>query len=195
MPNINPSPITYEGVFGADDRRQINGSFEQQLISNVVPVQLTNPTSATDLMTATLQARTLNAVGEGLEIFGAGVVNLTTTTSAATFAVKLGGVTIASFTTGSFAVGAINLGWNFTLTATVASVDAFGNITLETHGALNASLTTAAGSITAYNDTNVAVSSSIAAATPLLLEVTGLLAAGNAASFIAQRQLLVELLN
>ncbi len=194
MPNSSPAPLIYDGAIHGDSRKILNQTFEQQLIANITPVQATNPTSATNLQTAILQAGTLSRVGQSLEIFGAGIVNLTTTTSAATFAVVLGGVTIATFTTTAFAI-ALNLGWNLTITATVVSVDSGGNITLETHGSLSAATTTAAGAIAGFNDVNIAVSSSIAAGSALTLAFTGLLAAGNAASFINQRQLLAELLN
>jgi len=195
MPNANPNAFIYDGAIHGDSRKLLNQTYEQELVANVTPVQATNPTVATNLQTATLNAGTLSRVGQSLEIFAAGIVNLTTTTSAVTFAFILGGVTIASFTTGAFAVGALNLGWNGTITATVVSVDSGGNVTLETHGSLGGALTTAAGSITAYNDTNTAVSSSIAAASSLTLQVQATLAAGNAASFVTSRQLLVELLN
>jgi hypothetical protein len=195
MPNLNPLPITYEGAFSGDAREQVNDSFEQQLVGTAVVVQATNPTVATNLMTATLNANSLDTIGSALEIFGAGIVNLTTTTSAVTFAVILGGVTIATFTTGNFAIGALNLPWNMTLCATVTSVAQGGGVTVECHGNLNASLTTAVGSVTTFNDINVAVSSSIAFGSPVLLQFQATLAAGNAASFVSQRQLTVELLN
>ena len=194
MPNSSPAPLIYDGVIHGDSRKVINQTFEQQLIANTAVVQATNPTSAANLQTAVLQAGTLSRVGQSLEIFGAGIVNLTTTTSAVTIAVVLGGVTIATFTTTAFAI-ALNLGWNLTVTATVVSVDSGGNVTLETHGSLSAAVTTAAGAIAGFNDVNIAVSSSIAAAGALTLAFTALLAAGNAASFVNQRQLLAELLN
>lgn len=195
MPNASPNPMFYDGAIHGDSRAIINGTFEQALIANTTPVQNTNPTSATNMQTGILQASTLVKVGQSLQISGAGLVNLTTTTSAVTFAVVLGGVTLATFTTGNYAVGAINLSWNLGMTATVASVASGGNVTFESHGQVGASLTTLAGAITAYNDSNVAVSSAVAAATALTLAFTGFLAAGNAASFISQRQLLVELYN
>ena len=195
MPNISPNPLIYEGTLDGSARNVINNSFEQQLVSNTTVVQNTNPTSATNMMTAAIQANTLSRVGQTLQVFAAGLVNLTTTTSAATFAVKLGTVTLASFLTGNFAVGAINLSWNLSILATVVSVDSAGGVILECHGTVGASLTTLAGAITSYNDSNVAVLSSVPAAGPLTLACTGFLAAGNAASFINQRQLIVDLLN
>jgi len=193
MPNNSPNPLFYDGVISGDVRNIINGTFRQQLIANTTVVQNTNPTSATNMMTAILQANTLAAVGDGIEIWAAGTVNLTTTTSAATFAIVLGGVTIATFTTGNFAVGALNLAWNLQINSTVVTVAVGGNVTLETHGTVNASLTTAAGATTSYNDINVAVSSAIVGGSTLTLAITGFLAAGNAASFINQRQLQVWL--
>src|SRR5262252_3652066 len=123
MPNSSPNPFFYDGAIHGDSRKLINQTFEQSLIVNTTTVQATNPTSATNLMTAVLQAATLSRVGQTLTVSGAGIVNLTTTTSAVTFAVILGGVTIATFTTGNFAVGAINLGWNLSINASVVTVD------------------------------------------------------------------------
>src|SRR5215471_296775 len=160
MPNSSPNPFFYDGAIHGDSRKLINQTFEQSLVVNTTTVQATNPTSATNLMTASIQAGTLARVGQNLVVSAAGIVNLTTSTSTATFAVILGGVTIATFTTGAFAIS-LNLGWNLSINATVASVDSGGNVTLETHGQASGALTTAAGAITAYNDTNTAVSSSI----------------------------------
>src|SRR6266850_7111928 len=99
MPNNSPNPLFYDGAIHGDSRRIINQTFEQSLIANTTPVQNTNPTSATNMMTAAIQAATLSRVGQTMQITAAGLVNLTTTTSAATFAVVFGGVTIASFLT------------------------------------------------------------------------------------------------
>lgn len=196
MPNNAAQPLIHDGAFSRDGGiSDILSCFERQLIANTTVVQNTNPTSATNMMTGTIKAGTLSKVGQTLQVFAAGIVNLTTTTSAATFAVVLGGVTIATFTTGNYAVGAINLSWNLSIEATVASVDSGGNITVECHGFASGSLTTLAGATTSYNDSAVAVSSSIAAASDQTLAITGFLAAGNAASFINQRQLVVDVYN
>jgi hypothetical protein len=199
MPNLNPNPIFYDGPITDGSKVLLNSTFEQQLVGNVTPVQATNPTAAANLMTATLQPGTLAGIGEGLEIFGAGIINLTTSTSTLTIAVILGGVTVATFTTGAFAIS-LNLPWNFTVVLTAASFAPAagtpgGSFTVECHGTLQGALTTAAGSITAYNDTNTAASSSINNSVPTLLQVQATIGTGNAASFVTQRQLLVEVLN
>ena len=195
MPNSSPAPVTYEGAFDASARRQVNGTFAQQLVSNTTVVQATNPTSAAALMSASLQGGTLSRVGQTLQINGAGIVNLTTSTATVTFTVVFGGVTIATIVTGSYAVGAINLSWVMNLNATVATIDAGGNVTLEVHGTVSSSLTTLAGALTMAGDSNVAVSSSIAAASAQTLVTNALISAGNAASFVNQRQLVINLLN
>lgn len=194
MPNSSPNPLIYDGAVAGSTRQLINSTFEQQLVANVTPVQATNPTSATNLMTATLQAGTLSGVGEGLLITGAGIINLTTSTSTLTIAVIIGGVTVATWTTGAFAIS-LNLGWNFAINVIAASVSTAGAITAETHGTLNGALTTAAGAITSYNDTNTAVSSSINFGVPVLVQVQATIGTGNASSFVTERQLLIELLN
>lgn len=199
MPNLTVQPFIFDGAVAGSTRNLLNSTFEQQVVANTTVVQATNPTSATNLMTATLPVGFFTAVGQSVEIWGAGIVNLTTTTSAITIAVILGGVTIATFTTGAYAIS-LNLPWNLSLFATVTSItQAQGivgsSVTLEVHGTVQASLTTAAGATTAYNDTNTAVSSSISNTTPTLLQFQVTLAAGNAASFINQRQACVELLN
>lgn len=195
MPTISPSPLVYEGALSGDSRRVINQTFGQCLVGNTTVVQATNPTSAANLMTATLLPGTLSRVGQTLQIVGNGITNLTTTTSAVTIAVVLGTVTIATITTGNVAVGALNLPWQMNLLATVASIDSGGNITLETHGTLAQAITTTTAGLTVFNDVNVAVSSSIPAAGSLSLTFTALLAAGNAASFVSQRQLIATLIN
>lgn len=199
MPSLTTQPLTFDGVVAGSTRNLLNSTFEQQCVANTTVVQATNPTSATNLMTATLPVGFFTAVGQSIEIWGAGIVNLTTTTSAVTIAIILGGVTIATFTTGSYAIS-LNLPWNVSVFATVTSITASQGIpgvavTLEVHGTLQASLTTAAGSTTAYNDTNTAVSSSISNTAATVLQVQATLAAGNAASFVNQRQLCVEFLN
>lgn len=196
MPNPNPKPLIYDGAVNGDTRRVLNGSFEQCLIGNTTVVQATNPTSIADLMTGVIKGGTLNALGQSLQIWGFGITNLTTTTGAITITVVLGGVTIATIVTGNVAVGALNLPWNLSLVCTVASVDASGNVTLECHGTLSQNLTTVAAATTSYNDTNIAVSSSINAAIDQTLQIRATLAgAGNAASFVNQRQLIVDLYN
>lgn len=195
MPNPNAQPVTYEGTFSADARRQVNTSFEQCLIASAVPVQATNPTSIADLMTCVIKGGTLNQVGQSLQIWGAGITNLTTTTAALTITVVLGGVTIATIVTGNVAVGALNLPWQLNLICTVASVDAGGNVTLECHGSLSQNLTTTAAAATSYSDTNTAASNAIAAAVDKTLQIRATISAGNAASFVNQRQLIVDLFN
>src|SRR5215469_926676 len=169
MPNSNPAPFFYDGAITGDVRKQLNNTFIQQLFANITPVQATNPTSATDLQTVTLPAGTLTTVGQTLELWAAGLVNLTTTTAALTLALKLGGVSIASFTTGNITVG-FNSIWNVFADMTVASVSSTGAITLEVHGSLDATLASLGGSVTTFNDSNTAVSSSIGPG-PLLFEL------------------------
>lgn len=194
MPNSSPQPFVHQGAFDASAVADLQSCIERTLVSNTTVVQNTNPTAATNMMTASLQPGTLSRVGQTLQIFAAGIVNLTTTTSAATFAAVLNGVTLATFTTGNYAVGAINLSWNMNLLATVVSVDSTGSAVCECHGQVSGSLTTLAGAVTSYNDSNVAVLSTIPTGGGLLA-ITGFLAAGNAASFINQRQLVVDLYN
>src|ERR1700743_1217279 len=93
--------------------RMATGSFAQRalnvlsyrLVSNVTPVSLTNPTSATDLMTYTFppnpmgSGNILNDGGKGFDLFCAGTYNLAAS-STVVFTIKLGGVTLATFTTG-----------------------------------------------------------------------------------------------
>lgn len=195
MPNPSVQPLATLGVITGDAQRAINGSFEQCLIANVTVVQATNPTAATNLMTGTIKGGTLSAVGQSLQIWGSGITNLTTTTAALTITVILGGVTIATIVTGNVAVGALNLPWQLNLIATVASIDKGGNVTLECHGSLSQNLTTTAAANTAYSDTNTAASSAIAAATDQTLQIQATISAGNAASFVNQRQLIVDLYN
>jgi hypothetical protein len=193
MPNLNPDPLIYQGALDGAAANVLNGSFVQQLVGNATPVSLTNPTVATDMMTATLQPNTVDAAGDGLRIFAAGTYNLGLA-STLVFTIKLGGVTIATFTTASQATTAVTLGWQVDLVATVVTPGASG--TLEVHGALNFdSGATLAAACTTFLDSNIAVSSAINLTAPALLEIMSNLGSGNAGSNITQRQLTVELMN
>lgn len=196
MPNTSPSPLFYDGAVSGDVRKIINQTFSQQLVSNTTVVQATNPTATANLMSAVLQPGTLSRVGQTLQIFGTGITNLTTTTGSLTLTVNLGAVALAAIATGPVAVGALNLPWQLNLFATVVSVDSGGNVVLESHGTLGQALTTTVAGLTTYNDVNVAVLTAVPAAGSLTLQFTCIMSgAGNAASFVNQRQLVVNLLN
>jgi hypothetical protein len=170
-----------------------------RLLSNVTPVSLTNPTAATDLMTFALPQNPLgngciiNETGRGLDIFACGTYNLAAS-STVVFTIKLGTVTIATFTTASQTNTSVTLNWQLRLRALIASVGSAG--TLETHGALlfdSGATLPAAASV--FLDGNTGVSAAIDLTLNPLLEIMANFGTGNASSVIAQRVLDITLLN
>lgn len=195
MPNNNPNAFFRDGLMTGEHRALLNSIFRQQLLGIATPVQALNPTAATDLITGIVKGGTLDTVGQSLEIYGAGITNLTTSTAGMTITIKLGGVTLCVLgPSGNITIG-FNSIWNFTVTATVISVASSGAVTLEVHGGLNATLAALGGAVTTYNDQITAASSSVSAQFDQTLEIMGTISAGNAASFITQRQLAVYLDN
>ncbi len=190
MPTLNPNPVPYRGCFDDSVANIVNGTFAQLLVGSTTPVTITNPTVATDMMTTTLLAGTLEDVGETLEVFAAGTY-LVAAASTLVFTVKIGGVTVATFTTASQATTAVTLGWNLTLNATVVTNGAAGS--LEVHGELNFdSGATLAAACSTFLDSNTAAATGVNLNLPVLVEVMGNLGTGNAGSSITQRQLVVE---
>jgi hypothetical protein len=192
MPSLGLSPT---GSFYERAARVLS----YRMLSNVTPVSLTNPTSATDLMTFTMPTNPLgngciiNEIGRGLDIFAAGTYNLAAS-STVVFTVKLGGVTICSFTTASQTNTSVTLNWQIWIKSLVVSVGSAG--TLETHGQLTFdSGATLPAAATTFLDGNTGVSSAIDLTQNPLLEVMANFGTGNASSVIAQRVLDITLLN
>jgi hypothetical protein len=170
-----------------------------RLLSNVTPISLTNPTAATDMMTLIMPSNPLgngciiNEVGRGLDIFCKGTYNLAAS-STVVFTIKLGGVTLATFTTASQTNTSVTLNWIIRLKALVASVGSGG--TIESAGQLyfdSGATLPAAASV--FLDSNTAVSSAIDLTQNPLLEIMANFGTGNSSSVIAQRILDITLLN
>jgi hypothetical protein len=193
MPNSSPNPYVHQGTFDQSVVNDILSCTEQQIAVSTTVVSLTNPTVATDMMTAVLQPNTLSAPNKVLQVFAAGTYNLGAA-STVVFTIKLGGVTIATFTTASQATTAVTLGWQVQFAAAVVTAGPVG--TLEVHGELNFdSGATLAAACSTFLDSNTAVSSAINLAAISTLEIMANLGTGNAGSVIAQRLLEVELYN
>lgn len=189
----SPAGLRKDGALTKD----VLNLLQYQLQANATPVQLTNPTVATDLMTYPVPTDLLNAIGAGIEIFAAGVYNLGLA-STLVFTIKLAGVTIATFTTAAQATIGVTLGWNVTVVATV--VGAGANASLEVHGELNFdSGATLAAACSTFLDSNTAAITGVNLNPQMppataLLEVMANLGSGNAGSTITERLLTVQLL-
>lgn len=200
MPNALPNPYLHDGAVSNDGLiKDLLSCGEQQLSVNVTPVQLTNPTSATDLMTFTVGAPTvgpaisLNAAGKCLQLTAFGVYNLGLA-STLVFTIKLGGATIATFTTASQATTGVTLAWQIQLTSITVTPGSAG--TAEVHGYLSFdSGATLAAAASQFLDSNTAVITGINYTGPLLLELMANLGSGNAGSTITARMMQVEMYN
>lgn len=200
MPNKAPNPFIHDGaVHQSGLVADLLSCGEQQLFVNTTPVSLTNPTSATDMMTFTIpapdgaQGVALNAAGKCLQITAFGTYNVAAA-STVVLTVKLGGATLATFTTASQATTGVTLGWQLYLTSITVTPGASG--TAECHGGLVFdSGATLAAAASEFADSNTAVITSINYTGPLLLEVMANFGTGNASSVIAERVLQVELYN
>lgn len=177
------------------------------LPANVTPVTATNPSVAATLYTVTFplagytnaagtSVNILSAVGKTIDFWVAGAY---TTASGQTptinFLLTLGGTTIGTWTS-TATTASVTKTWSIEGSATVVSTGATG--TLETHGLLNIELGAgAAGSVgeTSFNDTNVAVSSSVNFTTSLALVLTTTMSSSNAGNSVVGRQLIIEVEN
>lgn len=190
-----PSPLGLVGRGSFDDR--VANALQYQMSLNTTPVSLTNPTTATDLMTFLFPTgpsnlgNILNVLGAGFELFCQGTYNLGLA-STLVFTIKLGGVTIATFTTASQATTGVTLAWQLTFSAFTASVGSAG--TVEAHGVLTfSSGATLAAAASSFMDSNTAPSAAIDLTRAQTLEILANLGSGNAGSSIAQRVLQIQL--
>src|SRR5262249_14905495 len=158
---------------------------------DVTVSSLTTPTAATDLKTFTFVSspnqlgNLLNEVGRGFQLFAAGTYNLGAA-STSVFTLKLGGVTIATFTTASNANTSVTLNWQIDFKACVNAVGNAG--TLEAHGRLGYDGgATLAAAASVFLDSNTAVSSAIDLTVPQTFELMHNFGTGNAASVVACR--------
>jgi hypothetical protein len=131
----------------------------------------TNTTAAQNLMSFAVPAGLLNVAGKTLRVYGAGVLSVNTTATV-TIAVKLGGVTLATWTSASItgAAGTANSPWNFEVVAATVATGTSG--TLECHGILNLKPTTGAGTATAYIDIGTGPSAAVSLTTAQTLQIT-----------------------
>lgn len=173
----------------------LQGALSLTAATNVTPVTATNPNPVANLMSYAVPAGALNASGKGLYIFGSG---LYTTAAAQTptiaIAVKLGSVTLLTFTSTATTASQTNFPWNFEAFLVVNATGATG--TLECHGSMNILLgASATGAISGFNDVTTAVSSTLDLTAAQTLQVTALMSSSNAGNSVAQRSLVVQTLN
>jgi hypothetical protein len=154
-----------------------------------------NATTAQNLMGYAVPAATLNAAGKTLQVFGAGLATINTTATV-TIAIKLGTVTLASWTAASITATVASLPWNFQATLTTALAGATG--TIEAHGLLTLKGSAGGGAATGYIDGNTTVSAAVDLTVAQTLQVTVTFSANGAggnANNASQRLLTVELAN
>lgn len=149
-----------------------------------------------NLMAKIILAGSLNVVNRTLKGFCAGVY----TTQAAqiptlTFKLKLGSLTLATFTSSVSAAGASNIPWNLTYYASVVTNGATS--TLEVHGFLGIDLgASGTVSITAFADSNIATVSNVDLTVDETLQITVAFSTQPVATFnqCVQRQLVTEII-
>lgn len=163
--------------------------------ANVTVVTASNPSSAADLMSFTMPAGVLNAVGKTVEFWGAGRY---TTAAAQTPTVRIrllyGATALTSWTSAATTASSSNIPWNVQGFVTVQTKGSAGK--MEAHGKLSIVLgTTAGANSTNHNDTNVVTVDSLdlTAATAFKLDV--LMSSGDAGNSVAQRQFVIKLIN
>jgi hypothetical protein len=164
------------------------------VVTTVVTANTASITTAQNLMSYAAPAGLLNAAGKSLRAFGAGVLSVNTTATV-TVAVKLGAVTLATWTTASITGGAgtANSPWNFELVAATVATGATG--TIECHGRFHLKPTTGAGVATVYNDIGTGPSAAVDLTAAQTLQVTVTFSANGAggnANACTQRLLHVE---
>lgn len=144
---------------------------------------LTNITAAQNLFTKIFGAGALNVVGRTFMVSGWGVYSSAGgSTPTISIALTLGGVTLCTITSSAINTAAnTNLPFQFSFQVTVVSTGAAA--TLETHGLLtiNLSANTPAAAVTAFADTNTAVSAAVNLTTAATLAAT-IAASGNISS-------------
>lgn len=180
-------------------KSQMNGNIiapVSSIVVNNTPVTATNPSAAANLMTATIPASSLNVVGKTLSIWAAGAYTTAGgQTPTFTLTVLLGGITPLTFTSTATTASVTKI-WNLDAVLSVVSTGA--TATLECHGIFSVELGAgAAGSVaeTSFNDTVIAVSSTVDLTASQTLKLQGLFSSSNAGNSIVQRQFIVELEN
>jgi len=147
-------------TFGKGNQPSLCQSTLETLLAQTA---LTSITTAQTLLSYAFNAGALNAVGKTIVVDGYGIYTSPGTTAPVlTFTLSLGGVTLATITTGALSTTAsTNMPFQFEFVLTVASAGTAG--TIETHGEVDINLTanTPAGALSYYPDTNSAVSSAV----------------------------------
>lgn len=163
---------------------------------NVTPVTVTaNVNTDQNLMAATVSANSLNSVGRTLKLWGAGLYT-TPALSVATLTVKikLGSVTLATFTSSANAGLVTDNAWNFQ--AFITTQTAGASAVFEVHGNLMIDLGATPGlADSVFSDVNTAVSSAVDSTTSQTLQITVAFSAASASNAATQRQMIGEFIN
>jgi len=167
-----------------------------QCVRNMVNAQtaLTNVTTAQTLYTFTLGKGELNMLNRSYTLSGYAIYTSPGTTAPVlTFALTLGGVTIATITCGALnTTASTNMPIQFEFTITVTATGSSGSV--EVHGEVDINLTanTPAGVLSYYPDTNAAVITGINLTAADVLALT--VAASSTVTSIQLRQAWLEVL-
>lgn len=165
---------------------------------NITPVTVSaDLTTDQNLLSLSVPAAALNVVGRTLRVSGAGLYTTQAgQTPTLTFKVKLGSLTLLSWTTVATTASATDIPWNFAIDLATAVIGAAG--TLEAHGNLLVNLGTTAGvDSNIIPDTNTATVGTVDLTAAQTLQVTIAFSTQPLTPFNAatQRQLAVGIVN
>jgi parallel beta-helix repeat protein len=165
------------------------------LVTNTTQVTATNPSVATDLMTISLPADTLNTTAKGIRIYAEGVYTTNAgQTPTFTISLKLGSVTLVPIASAATTASATNMPWSAEFYAVTVTTGASG--TMEAHGKFTMTLgTTATAAAAVYSDTNTAVSSAIDLTAANTLAVRCAFSSADAGNSIKQRLMTIDTFN
>jgi hypothetical protein len=168
----------------------------QAPIVNVTPVTVSaNVSTDQNLMAGTINANVLNSVGRTLKLWGAGLFT-TPALSVATITVKvkLGAVTLATFTSSANPGTVTNNSFNFELKITTQTAGA--SAVFEVHGNMTIDLGASPGlADSVFSDINTAVSSAVNSTISNALQITIAFSSASASNSATQRQMIGEFVN
>ena len=163
---------------------------------NQTPVTATNPNPGpSNLMSYVVPAGSANTLGKVIDLFCTGFYTTASAqTPTITIAVKMGSVTIATWTTGATTASATNMPFNFDLSIITSAIGSSG--TVIAHGVANVTLgASAGGAETSYNDTNSASSSAIDLTAAETIQVVVSMSSSNAGNSVTQDTMQVTIGN
>jgi hypothetical protein len=181
------------GAAGTSGSSGVSASSTNNFNITAVTVN-TNTTGDQNLMSYTTSAAALNTVGKTLRVVAIGVFSINTT-AIPSFKVKLGALTLATFTTASITAVVANAPWYIEYEITTASTGATG--TVEHGGMAGIKVSASAGIGGIYLTPVTAVSASIDLTSTVTLQIAVSFSANGAggnANAATQRKLSTEII-